>query len=118
LYVEWLAYRVAGQQQLVYFLEDVSICAETGGVSAAVCSQVRLVNVAEGSHQLLEVAGCQTQGARREDSLTFFLTAQEVTLRRTEVRQTNNSIAQSYFTTDCLALSFASHFLCFHKKSE
>ena len=56
-----LQHRVAVHQQLVYSLEDSGLCAEAGWVSAAVSSQVCFINMAESSHQLLEVTRCHTQ---------------------------------------------------------
>lgn len=51
-------YHGEGQQQLVDPLEDVGLCAEAGGVSAAVSSQVCFKDMAESSHQHLEVTHC------------------------------------------------------------
>lgn len=74
-------YRFACQQQLVYSLEDVSICAESGGVSAAVRSQICLINMTEGRHQPLKVTRRHTQCSGWEDGGSWRLLIQEFTLR-------------------------------------
>ena len=72
---------------MVYSLEDVSICTEAGGLSTTVVSHVSFENMAESSHQSLEVTCCYTQRAWREDPRTLGLIVQKVTLRRAEGRK-------------------------------
>lgn len=74
-------YRDKGFQKLKRPLEDVSVCAETGSISAAVRSQVCLVNAAKCCHQLPQVtcSNLQKTGGEYGLSVTRVL-LQEVTL--------------------------------------
>lgn len=74
-------YRDEGFQKLARPLEDVSVCAETGSISAAVRSEVRLVNTAKCCHQLPEVTCSNLQKTGGEYGLSVTrVVLQEVTL--------------------------------------
>lgn len=89
-----LLYRDQGFQKPERPLEDVGVCAEAGSVSAAVGSQVRLVNTPERRHQLPQVTGSHLQkaGGEHGPSLTrvvlqeVTLTTEDPSAEQTEIR--------------------------------